>query len=231
VIEFPSFKPTQFQLNLAVNQKGTWSATGQVGKWNVSTVDTPTNTAAEVDALSYPTSSAQAVRLAGANMYVRLADYSAATALDSGDNQQLTAVEISISRPSDSVRVTRGADSPYPIEPMQTGDTIVQIGLQYAEVDQTVHDVAGDFKSEGTKMLEIYTKGDAIGSGYKSMKIQVPSMKAIDFSGYSPVRGSRINAGATFQAIVPAAAAAGMPGVTDLIAFLITNYRSTDYLA
>lgn len=232
VIEIPSFKPISAVIRFDVNQVPVLTISGIADRVIDSAVSAVSNTAAEVSALTLPTVKGAIEAFTGTNMYVRLDDYSVSTALSSADDQLISSLEFTFTRDGDAVRTTRAANTRYVIEPHQLGLTTCQVALQYEAIDDSEQNPNSHVENETTKMMELFYDGDQIGSGTNySAKLAIASMKAVSQADFVAAEGQRLKDGITYRAVVPAAAAAGMSGNTDLCQLSLTNTRSSALLA
>lgn len=230
VHENPSVVLSSFGFNFQENEPITWTAQGMADQKKMSGAATNN---AQLNALA----DAQAEELAmfnGTNAYLRIADYSTGTALDSGDNLALATASIQLAIPRTRYYGVRGANTRSSYRPYQSGLLSGTFTVMLAEQDDSVLDLYAKFNSGTVLMAELFVDGAQIGSGVNtSLKFQLPSLTPINDNGSDGIGGqaSLSQPQMTFAMNQAPAAPSGMSGVTNLMRLATIDERSSAYLA
>lgn len=159
-MEIPSLKITGITTGMTVNRVPTITFTGIGDKVVYPAV---TNTHTKIDTLDAdPT---YRVAYGAANHYFRLATRSTSTELDSGDDLQITAWNMSMQRAYDRGFVLRGANSKYTLEPLQIGPITGTLSFTLLSYDDAVKDIMADWLANTAMMASCYMDGTQIGAG------------------------------------------------------------------
>ena len=229
VLEAPSWTPTSMSVSHNVNDVGTVTFNGIADKLVLNA--SATNSAADLDALTYPTY--EAAVLCGANHYFQIDDYSTGTALSSADNKEITAYSYSFTRPYTRRHVLRGADTKYTQQPKPNGIVEGSLSFTLSEVNDGAYDGFVDWDANTKKMCEIFFDGDQINAGDNTQfTFQFPSLApagSIPDAASIPSANTFVAPTYNFVALDPVAAPAGMAGVTDPFRMTHVTTRDTSY--
>lgn len=174
-VEIPSVKWVSAQYQTASNNVGSWTFTGIFYSIQVAV----TNSVAILNALSGRTYESSV--LGGASAYIRISSYmTGLNTLSSTHDKQISNFTATLNRPMTSRFTLRGANSPYTLEPFQTGPVRTNVTVQAAETDDSITDLISDWQNQTPRMLELYAQGTQIGSGTNNaIKLRFPYLKAI----------------------------------------------------
>lgn len=188
---------------------------------------------AELNAITLLDTTAEPMIFNGANAYMRIADYSTGTALDSGDNVPWTSFSLALNRPLTPYWAVRGALSDQTYEPYQSALTSGVLTVTLAHIDDSETDLQARLIAGAKSMIEIFTDGAAIGTGSaRSIKLQIPYATILSVSGYGIGGQAALQQpSATFQLGTAPTAPAGMSGVTRVATLASVGTRSTGWLA
>jgi len=211
-VEVPGAMPQSIAIQSGVNGVGTFQCTLLCDRL-VSPASVE-NSVADIEALSYPTY--EAAVYGDTNHYLRIADHSTGTALDSGDNMEELSWQFSLNRPLQTRFTSRGANSRYTAQPRQLGRMDGNLSFLLPQLDSS--DVPGivDFLGQQQKMAEIFFDGTQIASGdNRSCKFQFPLLEQIQRPDGIDIPGANqfIEQGLTYRMLAPTVAAAGMAGI------------------
>ena len=177
-LEIPSFQVQSMTYNSPIGQAATFSFDGVGDRF----VQNGENTYAELETLGGSGANYEMAILgcAGtpANHYVRLGD--TADALTSGDNIPVTNFTFTMNRQETAQRTTRGANSPYILQPRESGRVIGTLSVTLNVEDTSVIDpiatwLAGTIETSSEFQLEYVVDGSQIGAGdNRTIKWQFP---------------------------------------------------------
>jgi hypothetical protein len=225
VKEFPSVKMVSGRLEGGPNRPGTFTGQG-IASRVLFTPETPTNTAAEVAALTDPTYNPAS--LGGTNHYLRI-NAQAGGSLSGSNDIPILGWSIDIARPMSTRHVLRGVNTAFTKEPIQNGPTVVGFGIQLDEATDSTLDLLAAWKAGTEYKAELFMDGLVIGTTVnRSIKFQLPRIKlAVGVPtgyGVSGATGDRFPS-ISFKALKPTAAPTGMSGVTSPLRVALVHTR------
>lgn len=230
VYEIPSVKFISASMSGVVNKPPTINFTS-IGSRVIATPGTPTNTAAEVTALTALTYNP--MKFGGTNHYLRI-NAQAGGSLSSTNNITIKEWALSVSRPITGDYVLNGANTPYTTEPLQDGGpTVLEFSFKLSDATDTLIDGLTEWINGTEKKAELFIDGAIIGAGAnRSIKIQLPRLIPVtelpDGYGASGNTGRR-SVTLKYKAVLPTAAPTGMTGVTTPLRITMVTTRVQSY--
>jgi len=231
VVELPSVVWTSVTIESPSANVGTVTFQGVASRLEID--ENATNSAADLDTLSYPTYHA-AVLGGGdcANHYFRIDERSTVSALSSADDLEILNFQINMTRPLQNRFVLRGCDTRYTQAPKQLGLTQGQLVFQLSEINKADFDSIKKWYDATSAMVEIQMVGDQINSGeYETFKFQLPSLlpaaTAPDMG--VPSNNTLLQPIVTYQMLKPSAASAGMAGILSYIGYTSIDDQDVNY--
>ena len=235
-LEIPSFQVQSITINAPINQPMTYSVTG-VGDRIVQGGE---NTYAELETVGgSPLAYDMAIFGCGgtpANHFFRLDDDT--SGLASGDDMPVNNVSFTLSRAETAQRTTRGANSPYILQPRETGRVTGQLSFTLNVEDVSAIDFMADFIASTTETAKNYqakflVDGPQIGSGdNKTFEAQFPYLcySTERPTGFNRNEDQISNPVVTFE-IMGDPSYSPKTGQNDDVpmSLLLTNTRSTSY--
>lgn len=226
VEELPSYMVTQANFQGAHNALGSVSFSG-IASEHINTAGSATNADTDLDALTYGQTEEDVV-FNGTNVYFRVGDYSTGTALDSSNDLVAQQFSISVAKPVQPRFGMRGASTHKTLLPKDSGIVEVLFNFTLESIDDAGMDLLAKYNAVTDLMAEIFVDGAQIGTGVNtSLKFQLPALRATQ-PGERGYAGQATMTRPTFAltAFVPAAAPAGMSGVTELLRLTTIDSRA-----
>ena len=193
---------------------------------------------ANLDALSF-TQPQCPIIFNGSSTYLRYADRSTSTALDSDDNVPWSSFQFDLQRPITGYTAVRGADTQITYEPVPSALGVANFSFSLPFIDDGEIDLFAKYLAgaSGTiGMAEIFVDGEQIASGANtSLKIQIPYANVLAVSGFG-VTGNAGFATPGLQTDLGKLASsdtdtAGMTGVDGPARFVTVDQRSAAYVS